>query len=253
MTPYNSARRAKFISPACQRWVTWQDELSPKELALSERKRAEGGATVAGRKTAKKLALIFLLLVLIVLGIFFVVPSAVESSMNRVLHAPPYAASGRARALHTTLDAADLHADSLLWGRDLTQRSTRGHVDLPRLVEGGVALQVFTLPTKTPWGLNIERNNDRSDQIFWLAVAQHWPLATWFSLTERSLYQASRLDSFAQRSSGHFNVIHTSADLAAYLDRRAKDQTLTAGILGLEGSRALDGSLENLAKVYAAG
>jgi microsomal dipeptidase-like Zn-dependent dipeptidase len=201
----------------------------------------------------KKLALIFLVLVLIVLGTFLIVPSAVESSMNRVLQPSPYAASDRARVLHATLDAADLHADSLLWGRDLILRATRGHVDIPRLIEGGTALQVFTVPTKTPWGLNIERNNDRSDQIFWLAIAQRWPSATWFSLTERSLYQASRLHSFAQRSGGRFTVLHTSADLAAFLDRRAKNHTLTAGVLGLEGAHALDGNVENLAKVYGAG
>jgi microsomal dipeptidase-like Zn-dependent dipeptidase len=202
----------------------------------------------------KKPALILLLLVLIALAaFFFVVPAAVESSMNQVRHAPPYAASDRARALHATLDAADLHADSLMWGRDLTFRGTRGHVDIPRLVVGDVALQVFTFASKTPWGLNIERNSDKTDQIFWLAVMQRWPLATWFSLTERSLYQANRLDSLAQHSGGQFTVIHGSADLAAYLDRRAKDRTITAGILGIEGSHALDGKLENLAKVYAAG
>jgi membrane dipeptidase len=200
----------------------------------------------------------FLRALLVVVGLalvvfFGVVPAAVESRMNGVLQAPPYSASERARALQGTIDAVDLHADSLLWGRDLTKRSTRGHVDIPRLIEGNVALQVFTLPSKTPWGLNIERNNDKSDQIFWLALAQRWPVATWSSLTERSLYQARRLGSFAAGSGGHFTVIHSSADLAGHLERRARDRKVTAGILGLEGAHALDGKLENLARVYAAG
>ena len=39
---------------------------------------------------------------------------------------PPYAASERARALHETLTVADLHADSLLWGRDLLERGDAG-------------------------------------------------------------------------------------------------------------------------------
>ena len=195
-----------------------------------------------------------LLVVGLLLVVFFeVVPGAVELRMNGVLQATPYSASERARALQGTLDGVDLHADSLLWGRDLTQRSRRGHIDIPRLIEGNVALQVFTFPSKTPWGLNIERNNDKSDQIFWLAVSQRWPVATWSSLTERSLYQARRLDSFAERSGGHFTVIHSSADLARYLERRGQDRNVTAGILGLEGAHALDGKLENLARVYAAG
>jgi len=32
----------------------------------------------------------------------------------------------------------DLHADSRLWGRDLSVRSDRGNVDLPRLIAGNV-------------------------------------------------------------------------------------------------------------------
>ena len=54
-----------------------------------------------------------------------------------------YPANERARALHETLGVVDLHADSLLWGRDLLLRGDRGHVDVPRLIEGNVALQVF--------------------------------------------------------------------------------------------------------------
>ncbi|HEY5725157.1 MAG TPA: peptidase M19, partial [Methylomirabilota bacterium] len=66
-----------------------------------------------------------------------------ERHFNGV-HAPPRAVSERARALHARLLIVDLHADSLLWGRDLLKRGTRGQVDVPRLLEGGVALQAFT-------------------------------------------------------------------------------------------------------------
>ena len=41
-----------------------------------------------------------------------------------------------------------MHADSLLWGRDLRERHSRGHVDIPRLLDGGVDLQVFSVVTK---------------------------------------------------------------------------------------------------------
>ena len=68
-----------------------------------------------------------------------------------------YPANERARALHETLGVVDLHADSLLWGRDLLERGDRGHVDVPRLIEGNVALQVFAASTKSPRHLNIER------------------------------------------------------------------------------------------------
>ena len=88
---------------------------------------------------------------------------------------------------------ADLHADPLLWGRDLVERGTRGHVDIPRLTEGNVALQVFAVVTQSPRGLNIERNDDSTDDIILLGIAQRWPVKTWFSLKERALYQAERL------------------------------------------------------------
>ena len=77
------------------------------------------------------------------------------------------------------LTIVDLHADSLLWGRDLGERSDRGHVDVPRLIEGNVAIEAFTVVTKTPRGLNVLRNDDRSDMITPLAVVQRWPPRTW--------------------------------------------------------------------------
>ena len=84
-----------------------------------------------------------------------------EGFLNRVDPVPLPEVSERARALHAASFVADLHADSLLFGRDLLRRSRLGHVDLPRLREGGVALQVFGLPTKVFFGTNIDRTEAR--------------------------------------------------------------------------------------------
>src|SRR6185369_17169348 len=100
--------------------------------------------------------------------------------------------SARARKLHATLRIVDLHADSLMSSRDLGGRSSAGHVDLPRLVEGNVAVQAFTIVTKVPRGMNMERNDDRSDLIRVLAIGARWPARTWGSLLERALYQAGK-------------------------------------------------------------
>src|SRR5262245_1343362 len=112
------------------------------------------------------------LLVFVVAGViaWFVVPAVVESRMNRVLQPPPYSAS-QAQALHEKLIVADLHADSLLWKRNLLERGSRGQVDLPRLSEGNVAIQAFTVVTTSPRGLNIYKNSDDTDQITALAMA----------------------------------------------------------------------------------
>ena len=194
------------------------------------------------------------LFVLCIVVVFFLkIPRLVDEDQNKVVKKPPYAASERALHLHKQLTIADLHADSLLWGRDLLERNTYGHVDIPRLADGNVALQVFSLPTKSPAGLNIESNGDKNDQIFWLAIVDRWPPATWNSLTERALYQARRLHRFARGSHGGFVVIESAADLSSYLQRRRLNGKLTAGLLSIEGAHALDGKLENLDVLYRAG
>ncbi len=198
-------------------------------------------------------AQIILLVICIAAAFFEEIPRIVDMTQNKLVNKPPYTASDAALKLHRELIIADLHADSLLWGRDLLARSkTYGHVDIPRLADGNVALQVFSLPTKSPHGLNIESNEDKNDDIFWLAIVEHWPPRTWNSLTERALYQARRLHQFASSSQGGFVVIESAADLSSYLDRR-RNRRLTAGLLSIEGAHALDGKLENLDVLYRAG
>src|SRR5258708_24708155 len=92
---------------------------------------------------------------------FLAVPALVDGHLNQTRHLGPYTVSERAHALHARLLVADLHADSLVWGRDLLAQGTRGHVDVPRLIEGGGALQVFDAFTKPPWNLNINPTEDR--------------------------------------------------------------------------------------------
>jgi microsomal dipeptidase-like Zn-dependent dipeptidase len=124
---------------------------------------------------------------------------------------------------------------------------------VPRLLEGNVALQAFTVVTKSPRHLNIESNDDRSDNITLLAMAQHWPAATWFSLKDRALHEARRLDTAAARSGGRLTVVRSRSDLEAYLRRRQAEPGITAGFLGLEGAHALEGDLANVDVLFGAG
>jgi membrane dipeptidase len=177
----------------------------------------------------------------------------IESRYNKVLRRPPYSASAAALSLHRTLTVVDLHADSLLFGRNLLQRSSRGHVDVPRLLAGNVAVQTFTVVTKIPKGLNLNHNAADSDSITALAVSEGWPPATWHSLKQRALYQASRLRRMADDSHGKFVLIATSADLNSYLKKRKQASDSVAGILGLEGAHALEGRIESLDELFHAG
>ncbi len=167
--------------------------------------------------------------------------------------APPYRASDRARALHERLWVADLHADSLLWGRDLLARGSRGQVDVPRLIEGNVALQVLAATTQSPRHLDLERNDDRSDDVVLLALAQGWPRATWRRLLPRALHLASRADAMAAPLGRAAHDPRTTADLAAYEDRRRERPAITAGLLAIEGAHALDGDPANVDVVAEAG
>jgi microsomal dipeptidase-like Zn-dependent dipeptidase len=155
--------------------------------------------------------------------------------------------------VHRPLTVVDLHADSLLWGRDLGRRAGYGHVDVPRLVEGGVALVGFAASTHVPRRANLERNDDRTDDVTLIAVSQRWPRATWRSRLARALHLAVRLREMAADSAGRLTLIESRTDLEGYLARRTLDPAITAGFLAIEGAQALDGKLDNLDVLFRAG
>ena len=84
----------------------------------------------------KRLVQIVVLTLCIAAAFVSELPRMLDESFNKLVRKPPYAASARAFDLHKTLTVADLHADSLLWGRDLLERGTYGQVDIPRLADG---------------------------------------------------------------------------------------------------------------------
>src|SRR5262249_40034287 len=140
------------------------------------------------------------------------------------------------------------------WNRDLLIRNDRGHIDVPRLIEGNVALQVFTIVTKVPKGVNIDCNSDDTDHISMLAMTQRWPIESWQNLKARALHQAERLSRFADNSNGLLRIIHNATELEEYVEqRRDLSQSITATILGVEGAHCLEGDLNNIDRFYDAG
>ena len=199
--------------------------------------------------------LISLLVVAIALAVaaFSFGPSFVAKRFNPIAINGTQPISEAAQTLHQSLTIADLHADSLLWGSDLSKPTNYGHVDIPRLIQGNVALQVFTVVTKVPAPLLLENNDDRSDDITKLAILQRWSIPAWFSLSERALYQAKRLKALELNAQGKFKVITSKQDLSNYLAARQQNIQITAGLLGLEGAHALEGKIENVDRFYKAG
>jgi microsomal dipeptidase-like Zn-dependent dipeptidase len=174
------------------------------------------------------------------------VPST-DAKMNAVIDLGPYAVSDAARALHDTLYIADLHADSLMWRRNTTKRQTRGHVDLPRLRDGGVDFQIFSAVTKSPRGLNFAENSaDAPDDITLVAVAQLWPVRTWQSIYERAAYQAQRLTKYESKAGNNLIIARTASDL------NQPDGTIV-GLLLTEGAHPLEGQIDNVQRLFDEG
>ncbi len=203
------------------------------------------------KRLAVALTLTLLVASTLLLGI---IPGQLEDSLNRTLPHPPHAISEAGAALHRVLRVMDWHTDTLLWKRDPLMRSERGHVDLVRLREGNVALQMFTIVSKSPAGQNYDQNTADTDMITLLAMAQAWPPRTWASLFARAEYQAQRLHDAARRSKGTLRVIEDRADLEALLAARRPGTTAPVGaLLGIEGAHVLEGELENLDRLHALG
>jgi len=134
--------------------------------------------------------------------------------------------SAEARALHDKYPAIDLHADSLMWSRwvgydlhtrhepPLPRAALGGHVDVPRMKEGGVGAQFFGLVS--------------------LPLAKH-------GMARVVDEQIDALDNAVKAGPHKIKKVRTAAEIEA---ARARGQV--SALLGIEGGQALEGSLDKL-------
>lgn len=201
----------------------------------------------------KKLSLFIATLLMLVVLVQVIAPGIIERRLNQVDARNSYSVSSEAEKLHHSLFIADLHADSLLWKRDLMKRAARGHVDLPRLREGNVGLQVFSAVTKSPRGLNDVTNESDSDNVTLLALAQAWPVATWNSLYARAAMQMARLNDLVTAHPDQLMFVRTQSDLQRLLAAQASGQQLVGAQFLIEGAHSLDGDIVNLEALHQQG
>jgi membrane dipeptidase len=140
---------------------------------------------------------------------------------NRVEHG-----SADARALHAEYPAFDLHADTLMWSRwigyDLDTRHAPwfpasaffGHVDVPRLIDGGIGAQFFGLVS--------------------LPVARHGHVRV---IDE----QIDALEAQIAGAEGRLCKVSSADDV-----ERMRREGKTGALLGIEGAHALDGDLDRV-------
>ncbi|MGW5075613.1 dipeptidase [Rhodococcus sp. NPDC004095] len=184
---------------------------------------------------------------------FALAPGIVERAQNKTIDTALPEIAPQTRELHDSLQIVDMHSDTLMWDRDLLERSSRGHMDLPRLQDGNVALQVFSSVSKSPKGQNYDSNTGETDNITLLTIAQLQPPRTWGSLLERSLYHAEKLETAAADSDGRLRVVRTRDDLEALLADRAAGLDVTGALFSVEGLQNLEGRIENFDRLYDAG
>lgn len=193
--------------------------------------------------------LIAILALLLVVAALFVLawwfgPDQFDRRMNRVSADPTAPEPDEAdRALHGSLFIVDLHADTLKWERDLLARADHGHLDLPRLADGNVALQVFTIVTKSPiaraaelpGGLCVDAGDYNLAAI--LAFFQGRPV---FSLRERMFHQVRRLKDAVVRSTEgegpELRLITDAPGLRSLVEDRRAGRAVVGAILGVEGA-----------------
>ncbi|QMW67377.1 dipeptidase [Mumia sp. ZJ1417] len=219
--------------------------MSSADAPVSRRRR---------RFTVKRILVALLALVVLAAVAFFALaPGIVEKGMNEIVTEPLPEVTDETQALHDSLTILDMHSDTLLWKRDLLDRSDRGHVDLPRLQDGNVALQVFSSVSKSPKGQNFDSNSADTDNITLLTFAQLQPPRTWTSIFERSMYHAEKLQDAEERSEGALRLVRTSDDLQGLIADRAAGKDVTGALLSLEGLQPLEGDADNLGRLYDAG
>jgi len=132
-----------------------------------------------------------------------------------------------ARALHARFPAIDFHADSLMWSRwvgydlharhepPLPRAAIGGHVDVPRLVEGGFGAQFFGLVS--------------------LPIGQRSGLGAVID------EQIDALDRAVAQAPDRLVKVRTAAEI-----RAAQARGAVGALLGIEGAHALEGDGERL-------
>ena len=172
------------------------------------------------------------LLVLLVLAGFLLF----DLEPSHRAHPPAVEVSGRALALHRDALVIDLHVDSLLWQRNLLERSNRGQLDFPRMREGGLDAAAFTLSTRFFGLAGLKAFHDL------------WPPSTWFSPWARLRHQVEKADGFLAASAGKVRRATTASEI-----RQNHRQGILSIFHGIEGAHALGRESSRVKEAAAAG
>ena len=130
------------------------------------------------------------------------------------------------KKLHKQILVVDGHNDviieSILPGKNISKRLKTGHTDIPRLLEGGVDVQVFAV-----W----------SDDKKWK--------------TNAFLHANTQIDALEKQFIGQEDKIELARNSADI--ERITSTGRIAALIGIEGGNMIEGKIENLEKLYERG
>lgn len=130
------------------------------------------------------------------------------------------------KTVHRDLIVVDGHNDviieSILTGRDISNRLKTGHTDIPRLIEGGVDVQVFAV-----W----------SDDKKWQTGA-----------FKHANDQLDALEKVLDKNPDKIVLAKHTEDI-----NRIISEGKIAAVIGIEGGNMIEGSIANLEKLYERG
>ena len=169
----------------------------------------------------------------------------IARSADRLLHTTALRAPGPipddAAAFHRSIPVVDLLAGSALMRADLLRRRRHGHMDLPRLVDGGVNLVGLTIATRHP-----DLRGTFSLPFFW---SQGFDMRTLRSDMAIAEALVSRVTGWESSSSGRLRIVRTKDDAAAI----GPGAGWVGVFLGVQGGHILEGDPGNLARLHDLG
>jgi membrane dipeptidase len=145
--------------------------------------------------------------------------------------------SDEALRIHREAVVIDLHTDSLLWPRDLNLAGEGGHVDFPRMRQGGLNAVAFTIVTRF-YGVVVGLK----------AFHDLWPPRTWFSPEPRYLHQIERMKTFLEASNGQARLAPTPEAI-----RENHQQGILSVFHGIEGAHAFGTDVSKVRQAARAG
>ncbi|MDQ3553082.1 MAG: membrane dipeptidase [Chloroflexota bacterium] len=159
-------------------------------------------------------------------------------ALDRLPLVPPEVAD-----FHASIPVVDLLVGTPLFRPELLQRRRRGHVDLPRLVEGGVDLVGFTIATRHPdLRGTLSTPHFRSLGVPARALGSDMAIAAAF---------IGRIEGWAAASSGRLRLAREAADLP--VEGRGGSGGAVRAFMGVQGGHVLEGDPANVERLHARG